>query len=210
VPKACWTTVPNLCRVAGDATLPGRLAKPPIVTGPTSGGLREWTRRLRDRHTDITTLPGLDPIERDAQDSPVGFAAEHARRYIASNGADDGWDGPRPILLLYTRGRRSGLYRRIPLLYFEHNGAVHVIGSAGGSDNSPAWHRNIEADPRVYARIMDRFFAARAVSLEGAERTTVFNELIKSYPVHAEYQRRTSRLIPIVRIVPCENSDHGG
>lgn len=103
-----------------------------------SSNLGTWTRRLR--HAPSTVLAAVDAIDAEAQDSAVRFAAERVRRYIASDGRDDGGEGPRPTVVLYTRGRRSGRHRRNPLLFLAHEGrracyhATHPDRGAGAGD----------------------------------------------------------------------------
>ena len=160
---------------------------------------RAWTAKLRER-TDAPPGVELDPIERDAIDSAVPFAAEHARRYIATAGRDDGWDGPRPILLLYTTGRRSGDTRRNPLLYLEHEGERFVVGSKGGDATHPLWFTNLVADPKVHVRVDDDFYPAVAEILGPGERAVIWPVLTAKYDVFAGYQERTEREIPVVRL----------
>ena len=164
---------------------------------------RSWTANL-DQSVDNDKDAGggsmLDPIERDALDSAVPFAAEHARRYIATAGEDDGWEGPRPILLLYTIGRKSGAVRRNPLLYFEFEDQIHIIGSKGGSAEHPLWFRNLVAQPSVHIRVRDRFMVARAEVLRAIDRAVVWPHLIERYPMFGDYQQHTEREIPLVRL----------
>lgn len=82
----------------------------------------DWTRRLRREPP--TAVEYVDEIDRNALATEVGFAAEHVRRYVASNGRDDGREGPRLILILYTKGRRSGGIRRNPLLFAQYQGST--------------------------------------------------------------------------------------
>ncbi|HTO58824.1 MAG TPA: nitroreductase/quinone reductase family protein [Pseudomonadales bacterium] len=167
---------------------------------------RAWTAKLRTETTkprdpfDSTSAIELDPIERDAIDSAVPFAAEHARRYIATAGKDDGWDGPRPILLLYTTGRRSGDIRRNPLLYLEHEGARYIVGSKGGYATHPLWFLNLVAEPNVHIRVDADFYAAIAEVLEPDERARLWPTLTARYPMFADYQAHTERAIPLVRL----------
>ncbi len=164
------------------------------------GNVGDWTRRLRKEPS--TVVEYVDAIDRDALDTAEGFSAEHVRRYIASSGQDDGWDGPRPILILYTKGRRSGGVRRNPLLYFDHDGQRYVIGSKGGSETPPAWLLNLLADPDVHVRVMADVYAARAQIVDGAQRSALWGELVAQYPMFAQYQALTTRQIPLVRLVP--------
>lgn len=116
----------------------------------TPNSPRAWTAGLREPVVrTASTEVALHPIELDALDSAVPFAAEHARRYIASAGQDDGWAGPRPILLLYTVGRKIGEVRRNPVLYFDHEGKRVIVGSKGGDEAHPRWFSNLVADPRA-------------------------------------------------------------
>ena len=164
------------------------------------GNIGDWTRRLRTQPP--TAVQYVDAIDANALTTVVGFAAEHVRRYIASAGADDGWDGPRPILILYTKGRRSGGVRRSPLLFFERGGERFVIGSKGGDDKPPAWFLNLRDDPQVHVRVMADAYAAQAQILDDAQRDALWPELIARYPMFAQYQAATARPIPMVRLVP--------
>jgi deazaflavin-dependent oxidoreductase (nitroreductase family) len=164
--------------------------------------LGAWIARLRERDPAATLRSALDEIDRDALDNAVGFAAEHARRYVATDGADDGWDGPKPILILYTTGRRSGQVRRNPLLFFPHEGHRYLIGSKGGDDRHPEWYLNLVAEPRVHVRVMADVYAAEARTLDDAERAALWPHLVAQYPMFDDYQQKTDRQIPIVDLVP--------
>ena len=167
-----------------------------------SSNLGAWIAALRERDPDASLKDTLDAIDRDALDNAVGFAAEHARRYVATDGADDGWQGPRPILLLYTTGRRSGRIRRNPLLYFEHAGRRYVIGSKGGDDRHPEWYLNLRDEPAVHVRVMADVYEADARTLAAAEREALWPDLVARYPMFDEYQAETERPIPVVELVP--------
>ncbi len=174
------------------------------------GGLGDWTRRLRKEGDPATVRDRVDAIDAEALDNEVGFAAAHARRYVASNGEDDGWEGPRPILILYTKGRRSGSVRRNPLLYFEHDGHRHVIGSKGGVDGHPSWYLNLRDEPRVHVRVMAEVYEADARTLDDDERAALWPHLVAGYPMFADYQGRTERQIPVVRLEPVVGGEPGG
>ena len=162
---------------------------------------KAWIANLRES-TEGADLRSLDPIERDALDSAVPFAAEHARRYIASAGQDDGWDGPRPILLLYTIGKKTGVVRRNPVLFFDHDGERFIIGSKGGDAEHPQWFANLVSNPKVHIRVDAGFYAAVAEVVEEAVRAQVWPILIARYEMFAAYQLRTDRQIPLVRLLP--------
>ena len=162
--------------------------------------LGAWIARLREQDPSLTVKASVDAIDAEALDNAVGFAAEHARRYIATDGADDGWTGPRPILVLYTTGRRSGRIRRNPLLYFEHGGERYLVGSKGGFEHHPEWYLNLRAEPRVHVRVMAEVYAADARTVEGDERAALWTELVARYPMFGDYQQATDREIPVVHL----------
>ncbi len=162
--------------------------------------LGQWMARLRDP----STRPDIDPaaIDDGAVDSAVSFSAEHTRRYLATGGADDGWDGPGPILILYTRGRRSGEWRRNPLLYVDHEGRRHVIASLGGAPKHPQWYRNLVDDPHVRLQVGAERYEATARTLTSEERAAFWPQLVERYPMFRDYQAATDREIPVVELVP--------
>ena len=163
-------------------------------------GYTDWISSLTGDPASVA-LPGdLHPVERDALDSSFPHTAEHARRYVATGGADDRWLGPRPILILYTRGRRSGQIRRNPLVFLEFDGERYVVGSNGGTAAHPAWFANLRETPEVYVRVMDELYEAVADELNAEERGRVWPKLIEQYPFYASYQQRASREIPLVRL----------
>lgn len=164
--------------------------------------LGNWMAKLRGADATGDLKADLDEIDRVALDSKLSFAAAHARRYIATDGADDGWEGPRPILILYTTGRRSGELRRNPLLYFEHDGRRYLIASLGGSPKHPEWYLNLTAEPRVHVRVMADVYEATARTVSAEERATLWPELVARYPMFDEYAGKTDRVIPMVQLDP--------
>ncbi len=180
-------------------------------TAPMSGteeprtDLRRWTSGLRDAAGRTEDPAALAEIDRVALDTTVGFAAAHANRYVASNGGEDGWDGPRPILILYTTGRRTGAIRRNPLLYLDHDdletkGGRFIIGSLDGAPDHPQWYGNLCADPNVTVRALDDLYECTARTVSPQERDVLWPVLVAGYPMFADYQARTERVIPIVQL----------
>lgn len=102
------------------------------------------------------------------------------------------------VLLLTTKGRKSGQPRKVTLPYFQYDGRIVVIGSNGGSEKNPDWFVNLKANPRVHVQLQGARFEAEARSLEGAEYDDVWNRHVASWPRWTIYQQATSRKIPIV------------
>lgn len=106
-----------------------------------------------------------------------------------------------PMLLLHTTGARSGAERVNPMMYLERDGRRFVFASAAGADKHPDWYFNLVANPTVTVELGDGTFTARAMALAGAERDEVYRQQAASYPGFAEYQAKTTRVIPVVEIV---------
>jgi deazaflavin-dependent oxidoreductase (nitroreductase family) len=170
---------------------------------PEPPSFEQWTRSLRGEST-VLNVDTLDPVERDATDNAVGFSAEHARRYIATQGRDDGWEGPRPILLLYTTGKVSGTRRRNPVLYIDIADSRFIVASRGGDRRHPAWYFNLLAEPTVHVRLGAQFYEATAITIPDSERVEVWPAIVARYPMFEDYQAHINRTIPVVRLTPSQ------
>lgn len=108
------------------------------------------------------------------------------------------------FLLLTTTGARSGRRRTTPLAYLPVDGRIVVIASMGGAPSSPAWFHNLVANPDVTVERGTETYAARAVVTEGADRDDLFAKVSAKISNFADYQSRTTRVIPVVELVPVE------
>lgn len=106
-----------------------------------------------------------------------------------------------PILLLHTTGAKSGLERVNPMMYLNESGRIYVFASKAGADTHPDWYRNLLANPRVSVEIGTQRFEAAAVSLPEEDRARVYTEQALRYPGFAEYEAKTTRVIPVVELV---------
>jgi deazaflavin-dependent oxidoreductase (nitroreductase family) len=107
-----------------------------------------------------------------------------------------------PVLVLETRGRKSGKVRSVPLLFVEDDGDWVVMGSSGGDPQHPAWYLNLEAEPRVTVVTEAGRRDALALPTAGEERDRLFGELVAIYPSFESYRGRTTRELPVVRLRP--------
>ena len=103
------------------------------------------------------------------------------------------------MLLLSTKGRRTGHFKDTPLLYIEDGGQYYCVASFAGSDRHPQWFLNLVADPKVQLLIRRRHLTAIAHVTSGQERSKAWEKLVEYYPTFAKYQRRTGRIIPVVK-----------
>ena len=104
------------------------------------------------------------------------------------------------LLLLITTGAKSGQSRVSPLAYFRIDGKLIIIGSFAGSPVSPAWVHNLRANPQARVEIGTDEFAVTARELPSAERDALFDKVTAAAPGFAEYQSKTSRVIPLFEL----------
>jgi deazaflavin-dependent oxidoreductase (nitroreductase family) len=110
--------------------------------------------------------------------------------------------GGAPVMLLTTRGRKSGLPRTTPLLYLRDGERIVVVASKGGFPNHPAWYLNLKANPEVEVQIGDIKQAMRAETATAEKKAKYWPRLIAVYPPYQQYQARTDRDIPVVILRP--------
>jgi deazaflavin-dependent oxidoreductase (nitroreductase family) len=107
-----------------------------------------------------------------------------------------------PVCLLTVRGRKTGEPRTVALLYLADGDDVIVVASLGGMSKHPIWYRNLEANPDVTLQVgaTERQMTARRVSDE--EKALLWPRLVAMYRDYDDYQRRTTRNIPVIRLSP--------
>jgi len=107
-----------------------------------------------------------------------------------------------PTLLLTVTGRRTGQGRTVPLVYVEDGADLVVAAAYAGSDRDPEWWLNLRHDPAAVVEIKGRRHAVRAEQAAPSDREHLWHRLVAMYPPFAEYQGRTTRQIPVVRLLP--------
>jgi deazaflavin-dependent oxidoreductase (nitroreductase family) len=140
------------------------------------------------------------PLEGEYAPSPADWVREQVEEYEASGGqrANTLMDTGLPVVIITTRGRKSGHIRKFPLMRVEHEGEYALVASMGGAPKNPTWYANVAADPTALM-IQDgpepHDFTAREV--EGDERALWWERAVEAYPSYADYQEKTSRIIPV-------------
>ncbi|OBH47773.1 nitroreductase family deazaflavin-dependent oxidoreductase [Mycobacterium mantenii] len=104
------------------------------------------------------------------------------------------------LLLLHTTGAKSGEPRVSPLAYFRIDGRLIIIGSFAGSPVSPAWVHNLRANPRARVEIGTEDFDVTAHELPADDRAALFDKVTAAAPGFAEYQAKTTRVIPLFEL----------
>jgi deazaflavin-dependent oxidoreductase (nitroreductase family) len=126
------------------------------------------------------------------------FNRQLIEEFRANGGKVGGMFAGAPLLLLTTTGARSGQPRVAPLAYTSDNGRLVVIASKGGAPTHPDWFHNLRANPEVTVEVGKETFPARATIPEGAERQRLFEQMAAQMPNFAEYQRNTTRKLPVI------------
>ena len=118
--------------------------------------------------------------------------------FRANGGKVGGMFAGSPLLLLTTIGAKSGRPRTAPLAYTTDNGRLVVIASNGGAPTNPDWFHNLRVNPEVTIEVGTERFPARASIPEGEERQHLFDQMAAQMPGYAEYQRNTTRQLPVI------------
>ena len=134
-----------------------------------------------------------------AQDASHLFGDEHVRSYRETGGElGHDWKRGTSILLLTTKGRKSGEERTTPLIYGRSGDDYVVVASKGGSDEPPGWYANLAADPDVDVQVLDEVFPARARTASADEKAQLWEQMVGEWPDYDSYQERIDREIPVV------------
>ena len=106
------------------------------------------------------------------------------------------------VLLLHTRGAKSGIERVNPVAYQPVGDDVAIFASKGGAPTNPDWYHNLRANPDVTVEIGTDTIGVKARVLEGEEREPIWTKQKQLMPGFAEYEQKTSRQIPVVLLEP--------
>lgn len=142
------------------------------------------------------------PLEGEYEPSPFEQAAEQVRLYESSDGAEGGTLEGRPVVILTTKGRKTGKLRKSPLMRVEHDGEYAVVASKGGAPDHPVWYLNLVANPDVTLQDGPNVYDLRARTANPEERATWWSRAVAAWPGYDEYQANTDREIPVVVFEP--------
>jgi deazaflavin-dependent oxidoreductase (nitroreductase family) len=102
-----------------------------------------------------------------------------------------------PVVIITTRGNKSGAVRKMPLMRVEHDGEYALVASMGGAPKHPVWYYNLKADPVVTIQDGPEPKPFMVTEIDGAEREAWWQRAVAAFPPYAEYQQRTARRIPV-------------
>ncbi|MFF4553341.1 nitroreductase family deazaflavin-dependent oxidoreductase [Streptomyces sp. NPDC001422] len=144
------------------------------------------------------------PLEGEYEPSPTQWVREQVELYEGSGGtkgttlADTGL----PVIILTTRGAKSGKIRKTPLMRVENDGRYAVVASLGGAPKHPVWYFNIKSDPHVELQdgAVRKEYTAREIT--GDEKAQWWERAVAAYPPYTDYQKKTDREIPVFVLEP--------
>ncbi|MGE0600276.1 MAG: nitroreductase family deazaflavin-dependent oxidoreductase [Dehalococcoidia bacterium] len=126
------------------------------------------------------------------------FNLKIIEEFRANGGETFGPFKGRPLLLLTSKGAKSGKEGTTPLVYSKDGDRFVIIASMGGAPKNPAWYHNIKANPEVTIEVGTEKFKAKAAVVEGAERERLYAQQAAMMPAFNEYKEKTTRVIPVV------------
>ncbi|WP_330231941.1 nitroreductase family deazaflavin-dependent oxidoreductase [Nocardia sp. NBC_00508] len=142
------------------------------------------------------------PLTGEYEPSTSGWAREQAESYEGSAGTKATTLQGKPVVLLTSKGAKTGKLRKTPLMRVEHDGEYAVVASLGGAPKHPVWYHNIKAEPHVELRDgeVSKDYTAREVF--GDEKALWWERAVAVWPDYANYQTKTDRQIPVFVLTP--------
>jgi deazaflavin-dependent oxidoreductase (nitroreductase family) len=147
----------------------------------------------------VGRVPGM-PLEGEYDPSPSQWVRKQVEEYESSGGQQGNtlMDTGLPVVIVTTRGNKSGKLRKTPLMRVEHDGKYALVASKGGAPKHPVWYYNLKADPdAVTVQDGPEPFDVTVRELDGDERSEWMARAIAAFPQYAEYEAKTERKIPV-------------
>lgn len=139
-------------------------------------------------------------LEGEYEASPSEWVRDQVELYERTAGAEGNTlrDTGLPIVIVTTRGNKSGKIRKTPLMRVEHGGEYALVASQGGAPTHPVWYYNLTADPdSVTIQDGPTPFAVSVREIDGDERAVWWDRAVAAFPPYAQYQLKTERRIPV-------------
>lgn len=142
------------------------------------------------------------PLTGEYEPSTSDWAREQAEQIENSGGTEGTILQGKPVVVLTTRGAKTGKLRKTALMRIEHEGEYAVVASLGGAPKHPVWYWNVKAEPHVELRdgTVNKDYTAREVF--GEEKALWWERAVEAWPAYADYQTKTERQIPVFVLTP--------
>jgi deazaflavin-dependent oxidoreductase (nitroreductase family) len=139
-------------------------------------------------------------LEGEYEPSTRQWVRDQVEAYESSGGTQAATlrDTGQPVIIVTSRGNKTGKLRKTPLMRVEHDGEYLLVASVGGAPKHPVWYYNLKADPQAVT-IQDgpEPFDVTVRELSGDERAVWWDRAVAAFPPYAEYQTKTERTIPV-------------
>lgn len=144
-------------------------------------------------------------LQGEYEPSPEKWVRDQVEEYESSGGTSGTTMRGMPVVILTTKGAKSGKLRKTPLMRVEHDGQYAVVASLGGAPKHPVWYHNLVANPHVELQDgpVKRDMIAREVT--GKTKDEWWRRAVEAYPDYADYQKNTEREIPVFVLEPLES-----
>ncbi len=142
------------------------------------------------------------PLTGEYEPSTAKWVRDQVELYESSGGTKGTTLRGLLVIVLTTRGARSGKIRKTPLMRVEHDGRYAIVASQGGAPKHPVWYYNVLADPNIELQDgpVRQDYVAR--ELRGYEKAIWWERAVAAYPPYADYQKKTERQIPVFVLEP--------
>jgi deazaflavin-dependent oxidoreductase (nitroreductase family) len=137
------------------------------------------------------------PLEGEYEPSPASWVRDQVELYESSGGTEGASFRDMPVIILTTKGAKSGKIRKTPLMRVEHDGKYAAVASLGGAPKHPVWYFNVIEDPHVELRDGQQKWDMTAREITGDEKDVWWERAVAAYPDYADYQKKTDRVIPV-------------
>jgi deazaflavin-dependent oxidoreductase (nitroreductase family) len=140
------------------------------------------------------------PLQGEYEPSPAQWVRDQVEAYERSGGKEANTlrDTGLPIVIVTTRGRKTGKIHKFALMRVEHDGEYALVASKGGAPENPVWYYNLKAEPSaVMLQDGPEPFDVDVREVSGDERAQWWERAVAAYPPYAEYQTKTDREIPV-------------
>jgi deazaflavin-dependent oxidoreductase (nitroreductase family) len=142
------------------------------------------------------------PLTGEYEPSPSSWASDQVETYERSGGTAGTDNSGKPVIILTSVGAKSGKLRKTPLMRVEHDGEYAVVASLGGAPKHPVWYYNLAANPHVELQDGPAKNDYTAREVQGAEREAWWERAVAAWPDYAEYQKKTTRVLPVFVLTP--------
>ncbi|MGX1563512.1 nitroreductase family deazaflavin-dependent oxidoreductase [Streptomyces sp. NPDC055506] len=146
------------------------------------------------------------PLEGEYEPSKTQWVRKQVELYESSGGTEGTTlqGSKMPVVVLTSRGAKSGKLRKTPVMRVEHEGRYAAVASLGGAPKHPVWYFNLKADPHVELQDGPRKQDMTAREVTGEEKSEWWDRAVAAYPAYADYQKKTDREIPLFVLEPVE------